>query len=121
MRLSGIGFLSFQDSGIMMDSALGMPLPAMTRNSKTLSSVALSLIPDCIIGKISSVSGMASVWMRLSRACIHDLLDLIVFISPLWQSILNGWASFHAGIVLVLNLECTIATADSNRGSLRSR
>ena len=90
MRLSGIGFLSFQDSGIIMDRALGIPFPAMTRNSKTLSSVALSLIPDCIIGKISSVSGIASVWTRLSRACIQDLLDLIVFISPLWQSILNG-------------------------------
>ena len=111
----------FQDSGIMIDRALGMLLPAMVRNSNTLSRVALSLMPCCMTGKISSMFGILSVCMTLSRACIHERLARMVFISPLWQSILKGCASFHAGMVLVLNLEWTMAMADSNSGSDRSR
>ena len=116
-----MGFLSFHDSGIMMESALGISFPDMVRNSKTLSSVALSLMPDCMMGQMDCMSGRSSDSMTLSRACIQDLLERIVLISPLWQSILKGWASFHAGSVLVLNLEWTMAMAESKSGSERSR
>ena len=103
-----------------MDRALGMSFPDMVRNSNTLSRVALSLIPCCITGKMSSTSGMNWDCIMLSRACIQDLLALMVLISPLWQSILKGCASFHAGRVLVLKRECTMATADVKSGSDRS-
>ncbi len=104
----------------MMDSALGMLLPAIVRNSNTLSRVALSLMPCCMTGKISSMFGILSVDITLSRACIQERLARMVFISPLWQSILKGWASLQAGRVLVLNLEWTMAMADSKSGSERS-
>ena len=103
-----------------MDRAAGIVLPDIVRNSKTLSRVALSLMPSWTTGNTSSMSGIVSEPMTPSRAFIQDLLARIVLISPLWQSILNGCASFHAGRVLVLNLECTMAMADSKRGSDRS-
>ena len=115
-----MGFLSFQDSGIIIERALGMSFPDIVRNSNTLSRVALSLMPGCITGRMSFMSGISGDPIIPSRACIQDLLALMVFISPLWQSILKGCASFQAGIVLVLNLEWTMATADWKSGSERS-
>ena len=43
-----------------------------------------------------------------------------VFISPLWEINLKGWASFHDGKVLVENLECTIEKLLSKSLSERS-
>ena len=111
----------FHDSGISADMELDMDIPLSVRNSNTLSKDALSLIPGCTMGDILPTSGKVSLDSIPSLALIQARLALMVLISPLWQSLLNGCASFHIGTVLVLNLEWTMAMDDSNSGSDRSR
>ena len=105
----------------MADMALDMDNPLRVRNSNTLSKEALSLIPGWTMGETALMSGNTGLRRMLSLASIQERFPLIVFISPLWHSILNGCASFHMGTVLVLNLEWTIAMADTKSGSERSR
>ena len=74
----------------------------MTKNSKTLSSDAESLMPGCTIGEMSRMSPRVSLDSTDSLACIQPRLPRIVLISPLWQSSLNGCARLHVGKVFVL-------------------
>ena len=55
-----------------------------------------------------------------SRALIQLRFPRTVLISPLCAIILNGCASGQDGKVLVENLECTSASVDSKRSSLKS-
>ena len=64
--------------------------------------------------------GMTSEVSIASRARIQLRLPMTVLISPLCAIIRYGWASGHAGKVLVENLECTSPSAESNRSSERS-
>ncbi|CCZ13168.1 unknown [Prevotella sp. CAG:487] len=89
--------------------AWGRLSPDMTKNSSTLSSEALSLMPGCMTGRMPLTSPRAGVESTLSRASIHARLPLMVFISPLCASRRNGWARLHVGNVLVLKRECTTA------------
>ncbi|CFW31542.1 Uncharacterised protein [Bordetella pertussis] len=56
-----------------------------------------------------------------SRARSQLKLPLTVLISPLWAIMRYGWASGQAGNVLVEKRWCTSASADTVRGSARSR
>ena len=68
-----MGFLLFQDSGIIEVSALGADMPLSVKNSKTLSREALSLMPGWTIGEKSETSGKAglerSPWRPSTRGC----------------------------------------------------
>ena len=94
--------------------------PDIVKNSNTLSSEALSLIPACMIGLIFLMSPRVGDDRTLSRASIHARLPRIVLISPLWASRRNGWARLHVGNVLVLKRECTNAKPLVKYGWVRS-
>ena len=98
------------DSGTSMAMACGRLKPDMTKNSKALSSEALSLMPGCRMGRICRMSPNAGVESTLSRASIQPRLPRMVLISPLWASSRNGCARLHVGKVLVLKRECTKAS-----------
>ena len=95
--------------GMLSSLQLRNYYPDMTRNSSTLSREALSLIPGCMIGRISLISPSIGVESTLSRASIHPRLPRMVLISPLCASRRKGCASPHVGKVLVLKRECTNA------------
>ncbi len=59
----------------------------MTRNSRTLSNVAVSLPPARITGStFCRSSPKTSDWNSASRARIQLMLPLSVLISPLWAT-----------------------------------
>ena len=105
-----MGFLSLKDSGTSIAMACGRLNPDITKNSSTLSSDALSLIPGCTIGRMAFTSPSAELESTLSLASIQPRFPRIVLISPLWASMRNGCARLHAGNVLVLKRECTMAS-----------
>ena len=88
-----------------MAIACGRLMPERTKNSSALSKEALSLMSGWMTGEKSLTSPNGCELSTLSRASIHERLDRMVFISPLWASILNGCASDQVGKVLVLNRE----------------
>ena len=102
-----MGFLSLKLSGTMTAMACGSESPLMTRNSKTLSSEAESLMPGCTMGESSLISPSASHASTDSRACIQPRLPRMVLISPLCASRRKGCARLQVGKVFVLNLLCT--------------
>ena len=104
-----MGFLSLKLSGTITAIAWGSDRPLMTKNSKTLSSEAESLMPGCMMGEILRMSPNASDESTDSRACIHPLLPLMVLISPLWHNRRKGWARLQVGKVLVEKRLCTKA------------
>ena len=108
-------------SGIIIIRACGADRPERTKSSMALSKEAESLAPGSTIGK-RSVSFLASAGQSIVFSC--DLSRLIlprsVLISPLWAAILNGWASFQLGNVLVLYRWWTTAIAVTTRSSDRS-
>ena len=95
-------------------------MPDLTKNSSALSNDALSLMSGCITGEKSFTSPRGSELSTLSRASIQERFERIVLISPLWASILKGWASDQVGKVLVLKREWTIARALVKNGLPRS-
>ena len=105
-----MGFFSLKDSGTSMAMACGRLRPDMMRNSSTLSSEALSLMPGCTMGRISRMSPRAGEESTLSRASIQPRLPRMVLISPLCASRRKGCASPQVGKVLVLKRECTNAS-----------
>ena len=104
-----MGFLSLNDSGTSIAMAWGRLSPDITKNSSTLSSEALSLMPGWIMGRMSLTSPNAGEERTLSRASIQPRLPWMVLISPLCANKRNGWARLHVGNVLVLKRECTNA------------
>ena len=73
-----------QGSGIIMRIACGSDRPVITRNSSTLSKVAVSLPPSRMIGRIFCRSSpRRSDLSRPSRARIQLMLPVSVLISPL--------------------------------------
>ena len=90
----------------------------MTRNSSTLSNVAVSLPPSRTIGSdlLEIVAEDARSGSRASRARIQLMLPRSVLISPLWAMKRYGCASGHDGNVLVLKRWWTSASADSTIG-----
>ena len=71
-------------SGIIIRIACGSERPVMTRNSSTLSKVAVSLPPSRMIGRIFSRSSPStSDCSSASRAFIQLMLPRSVLISPL--------------------------------------
>ena len=58
-------------------------MPLITRNSKTLSRLAESLMSSSTMGRMSLMSPSASLLSTLSLAFIQPLLPLTVLISPL--------------------------------------
>ncbi len=108
-------------SGIIIRSAWGSERPVMTRNSRTLSNVAVSLPPSRITGStLFRSSPSTSDFSRPSRARIQLMLPVSVLISPLCATYRYGCASGHDGKVFVLKRWCTSASADSRSGSARS-
>ena len=105
-----MGFLSLKLSGTISAMACGNDRPLMTKNSNTLSRLAESLMPGCIIGDMSFMLPSASELSTLSRACIHPRFPRMVFISPLWHNRRNGCARLHVGNVLVEKREWTRAS-----------
>ena len=97
-------------SGTSIAMACGRLIPEATKNSNTLSSEALSLMPGWMIGRISLISGILGEESTLSRASIHPRLPRIVLISPLCASRRKGCARLQVGKVLVLKRECTKAS-----------
>ncbi len=90
-------------SGIIMSSAWGSDRPAITRNSRTLSNVAVSLPPSRMTGRILGRSSPKTLDANnASRAFIQLMLPRRVLISPLWATNRYGWARGHDGNVLVL-------------------
>src|SRR5574344_775791 len=87
-----------------------MLIPLLTKNSRTLSSEALSLMPGSTIGEMFLlISPNVSDCRRDSLVLIQSLLPRMVLISPLCPIILKGWARLHVGNVFVENLACTRA------------
>ena len=78
-----MGFLSLKLSGTSMAMACGKLKPDITMNSSTLSSEAESLMPGCMIGRISLTSPSTSVLSTEARASIQPRLPRMVLISPL--------------------------------------
>ena len=71
-------------SGIIISTACGSVRPAMTRNSSTLSKVAVSLPPGVITGSTFCSSSPNTLDLsRPSRAFIQLALPRSVLISPL--------------------------------------
>ena len=71
-------------SGIIIRIACGSDRPVMTRNSSTLSNVAVSLPPSRMTGRIFFRSSPStSDWSSPSRARIQLMLPVSVLISPL--------------------------------------
>ena len=104
-----------------MRIACGSERPFMTRNSSTLSKVAVSLSPSRVTGStLRRSSPRASERHSASRARIQLMLPRSVLISPLCATYRYGCASGQDGKVLVLNRWCTRASADSTSGSVRS-
>ena len=89
--------------------AWGRLNPDMTRNSKALSKEAESLMPGCMMGRISFTSPRRGVESTASRASIQPRLPRMVLISPLCAKRRNGCARLHVGNVLVEKRECTTA------------
>src|SRR5512142_2169101 len=107
--------------GISIIITCGSERPDATRKSTTLSSDAESEPPGRMMGlKSSMASPNTSDLSMASRADIQARLPDSVLISPLWQIRRNGCARSHDGNVLVEKRECTIASFDCVRGSLRS-
>src|SRR5260370_37587223 len=101
--------------------ACGNDRPDRTRRSRGLSYMAESLPDPSMIGRIFLISSPNSSDLNLvSRACIQPMLSRSVLISPLCDRYRYGCARAQFGKVLVLKRECTIATADTIAGSLRS-
>lgn len=96
-----MGFLSLKLSGIMIDMAWGSDKPLMTKNSNTLSRLAESLMPGCMMGEMLRMSPSVSLDSTDSRAFIHPRLPRMVLISPLWATMRKGCARLHVGNVLV--------------------
>ena len=115
-----MGFFSLKDSGIIIDMTCGSSIPEWKKNSITLSKDALSLMPGWTMGWMSRTSPRALEDSTLSRASIHPRLPRMVLISPLCAIILNGWASDHAGKVLVLKREWISARPEVKNGLERS-
>ena len=93
----------------------------MCSSSSTSSNDAESEAPGVQIGKSRSRSpGIRSEASSASRARIQLRLPMTVLISPLWAMNRNGWASGQLGKVFVENRECTTASAEATRSSVRS-
>ena len=108
-------------SGIIIRSAWGSERPVITRNSRTLSNVAVSLPPSRMTGStFCRSSPSTSERSNPSRARIQLMLPVSVLISPLCAMYRYGCASGHEGNVFVLKRWCTSASADSTSGSVRS-
>ena len=75
--------MSLKLSGTSIAMAWGRLSPDITMNSSTLSSDAESLMPGCMMGRMSLMSPSVSVESTASRASIHALLPRMVLISPL--------------------------------------
>ena len=105
-----MGFLSLNDSGISIAMACGRLNPDMTKNSNTLSSDALSLMPGCKMGRMFFISPSCGVESTLSLASIHPRFPRMVLISPLCANRRKGCARLQVGNVFVLNRECTMAS-----------
>lgn len=111
-----------QASGTSIAMAWGRLRPDITSSSSTLSRMAESLPPGIATGNSFPISSPNRGEARIDcRASIHPRFPFRVLISPLWQSMWNGWASFHAGKVLVLKRWCTRQRALSVSGSASSR
>ena len=83
---------------------------------------AESLPPARMMGlKSSMFSPQKSLESSHSRAAIQVRLPRRALISPLCARWRKGCASSQVGKVLVEKRECTIASSDTVRGSLRSR
>ena len=115
-----MGFLSLKDSGTSMAMAWGRLRPDMTKNSSTLSSEALSLMPGWMMGLICFTLPSVGVESTLSRASIQARLPRMVLISPLCANSRKGCARLQVGKVLVLKRECTTASPLVKYGWVRS-
>ena len=74
-----MGFLSLKDSGTSIAMACGRLNPDITKNSSTLSSDALSLIPGCTIGRMAFTSPSAELESTLSLASIQPRAVFALF------------------------------------------
>src|SRR3954463_13007386 len=107
--------------GISIIITCGSERPDATRKSTTLSSDAESEPPGRMIGLKSSMASPNTSDLSIdSRASIHARLPDSVLISPLCEMRRNGCARSHEGKVLVEKRECTIASFEVQRASLRS-
>ena len=76
--------LPLHGSGIIMSTAWGSERPDITRNSSTLSKVAVSLPPGRMTGRSFCRSSPKTLERSSpSRACIQLMLPRSVLISPL--------------------------------------
>ena len=101
-------------SGIAIITASGSSMPLITMNSSALSSMAESEPEVLIAGRTlcsSPFNAPDSIVSSLAR--ILSALPRIVLISPLCTINRFGCALCQLGAVFVLNLECTMAIADS--------
>ena len=96
-----MGFLSLKLSGTISAMACGSESPDITKNSNTLSRLAESLMPGCMMGDSSLMSPRVSELSTLSLACIHPRFPRMVFISPLCARRRKGCARLHVGNVFV--------------------
>ena len=79
--------LPLHGSGIIISTACGSERPAMTRNSSTLSKVAVSLPPGRMTG--STLAQVVAEDARREQALagrIQLMLPRSVLISPLWAT-----------------------------------
>ena len=103
-----------QGSGIMIMTARGSSIPLITRNSSVLSIMAESEPAVLTTGSTLCSSLLKySEDIVSSRASILSAFPRMVLISPLCTIIRLGCALSQLGFVFVLNLECTVAIADS--------
>src|SRR3712207_5266360 len=104
----------FQGSGTIIIIARAGSIPFMQKNSRVLSRIAESEPSLPTMGKIlSALASVNAEDMVSSRAKTRSALPRMVLISPLWQIMRYGCARSQLGVVLVENLECTVATADT--------
>ncbi len=102
-------------------TARGRSIPLITRNSRVLSSMAESEPAVFTTGSTLCKSPFkCSDSIFSSRASILSALPRMVLISPLCTINRLGWARSQLGLVLVENLECTMAMADSKSLSCKS-
>ena len=109
-----------QASGTIIDTACGRDRPVRVRSSRTSSNDAESLAPGLTTGRSGARSPRSSLSSCDCRARIQLRFPRTVLISPLCASVRKGCASGHDGNVFVEYRECTIASFDANRSSLRS-
>jgi hypothetical protein len=75
--------------------------PSRSSSSTALSSIAESEPDVSMTGRRTSSSRSDHLPRRPSREAMRFTLPAIVLISPLWQSVRNGWARVHEGAVFV--------------------